>query len=344
MLAGAALIAALAQPAQAEKLRIASFSPDLSRDGPGLLLRDLGRDDAQIAAVMRVIGQIRPDILLLTGFDWDYDGLALTAFRQRLDQAGIAFPHVHTDRPNSGMPTGLDLDGDGRLGRAADRQGFGRFSGQAGMVVLSRHPLGPVVDHTAVLWRDMPGQIMPPTPPEVAAVQRLSSVNHWDVTVTVAGKPLHLLAMSASPPVFDGPDDRNGLRNHDELAFWLDRLPDAPFVLLGKLNLDPDDGDGRPQAMARMLEHVTDTRPQSEGGKAAGALGVNAAQKGDPALDTGDWPDEKPPANLRVDYVLPQKGLKVLGSGVFWPLDGEMAQTAITASTHRMVWVDLDWP
>ena len=343
-IAGAALSAALALSAEAAPLRIATFSPDLSRDGPGLLLRDLGRKDAQIDAVIRVITEARPDILLLTGFDWDHDGLALAAFRDRLAKAGSDYPHIFAARPNSGMPTGLDLDGDGRLGRAADRQGFGRFTGQAGMAILSRHPIGPVRDHSEALWRDLPGSLMPETPPEVAAVQRLSSVAHWDAALTVEGKPLHLLAMSASPPVFDGPEDRNGRRNHDELAFWLDHLPEGAFVLAGKLNLDPADGDGRPEALARIMDRVTDPLPRSEGGRLAGQDGINAAQKGDPALDTGDWPDDAPPGNLRVDYVLPAKGLRVLGSGVYWPATGEMAAVALTASTHRLVWVDLDWP
>jgi hypothetical protein len=64
------------------------------------------------------------------------------------------------------MATGLDLDGDGRLGGAADAQGFGEFTGQGGMAILSRHPIGPVTDHSAFLWRDLPGQIMPELPPE----------------------------------------------------------------------------------------------------------------------------------------------------------------------------------
>ena len=91
-LAGAALIAALGVAAQADPLRIATYSPDLSRDGPGLLLRDLTRTgkqaDPQIAAVVQVIAETRPDILLLTDFDWDYDGRALSAFADLLAGAG----------------------------------------------------------------------------------------------------------------------------------------------------------------------------------------------------------------------------------------------------------------
>lgn len=342
--AGAALLCAgLGLAAQAGPLRIATYDPDLSRDGPGLLLRDLGRKDEQIAAAIRVIAEVRPDILLLTGIDWDRKGLALTALRERLKQAGADYPHVFSALPNAGQPSGLDLDGNGRLGGAADRQGFGRFSGQGGMAILSRHPITAVTDYSAGLWRDLPGHIMPPASPEIAQAQRLSSVAHWDAEIAVAGRALHLLAMAASPPVFDGDEDRNGRRNHDELAFWLGHRPAAPYVLLGKLNLDPADGDGRDGALRAMLNHVTDPKPRSEGGKAAGVLGVNATHKGDPALDTGDWPDDRAPGNLRVDYVLPEKTLKVLDAGVFWPASGELAGIATSASAHRLVWVDLDW-
>ena len=57
-------------PVQAERLRIATYNSDLSRKGPGLLLRDILRgEDAQIHAVMRVISSISPDVLLLQDFD-----------------------------------------------------------------------------------------------------------------------------------------------------------------------------------------------------------------------------------------------------------------------------------
>lgn len=338
--------ALLALPAGAEPLRIATFSPDLSRKGPGLLLRDIeSGKDKQVAAVVQVIRAAGPDVILLTGFDWDHDMRALTAFAAALADAGADYPHLYAARPNSGLATGIDLDGDGRKGTGDDAQGFGMFMGEGGMALLSRHPVDLVEDHTDFLWRDLPGHIMPPLPADAVEVQRLSSTAHWHLTVTAHGQPLHLLAYAATPPVFDGPEDRNGRRNHDETVFWLDRLPDAPFVVLGDTNLDPQDSEGRHQAMEALFTRVQDPRPASEGGRLAPQDGANATHKGDPALDTAVWPAADGPGSLRVDYVLPSADLTVLDSGVFWPAPGDaMSDTVATASRHRLVWVDIDWP
>ena len=80
------------------------------------------------------------------------------------------------------------------------------------------------------------------------------------------------------------------------------------------------------------------------GGRAdAGAQGGrNLGQQGDPARDTADFDDEKGPGNLRADYALPTKGLRVLGAGVYWPApDAPGGAAARRASDHRLVWVDL---
>lgn len=131
-----------------------------------------------------------------------------------------------------------------------------------------------------------------------------------------------LLAWAATPPVF-GRDDRNARRNHDEAAFWLDHLPKGRFVLIGNTNLDSVDGEGRRQAMAALLTRVQDPRPASEGGRLAPQTGANAAQRGDPGLDTAEWGDGPGrPGNMRVDMVLPSPDLAVLDAGVFWPAPG----------------------
>jgi hypothetical protein len=234
------------------------------------------------------------------------------------------------------------------------------------MAILSRLPIdaGAVRDFSGLLWADLPGALLPevdgkPFPsPQALAAQRLSSVAHWDVPVLLGeGRRLHLLAFAAGPPVFDGPEDRNGKRNHDEVAFWslyLDGRLDAepppePVVVLGLANLDPADGEGLRDAITGLVAHprLQDPAPSSAGGvQAAGALGgVNAAQSGDPAFDTADWPDQDGPGNLRVSYVLPDAALGVLGAGVVWPgADDPLRRLidAVGAPRHRLVWIDLD--
>ena len=334
-----------------------------------MLLRDiLSGEDPQVAAAAQVIAHVGPDILLLTGFDFDAGGAALGAFADKIGTAGQDYPHLVALRPNTGRQSGIDLDGDGRLGEPEDMQSYGAFAGQWGMALLSRYPVDSdgILDFSAFLWDDLPGAILPDSMgAEIRAVQRLSTIGHWDVPVLLpGGRTVRLLAFHASPPVFDGPEDRNGRRNHDEAAFWLRYLdgslglpgPKGPFVLLGDANLDTADGDGRPGALDKLISHpaLQDPRPASAGGPedARREGGANRAHRGDSALDTANWRDDGAgPGNLRVDYVLPSRHWEVTGSGVFWPRQDDPLREMIgrdgnRASRHRLVWVDLRpaWP
>jgi hypothetical protein len=336
-----ALLIFLAVPAQSGALRVALFHTDLERKGPGLLLRDIAKgDDPQINAVMDVITAIQPDVLLLLDFDYDLNGQALSALRQGLAQHGADYPHQFARRPNTGLQSGIDLDGDGALGRAGDAQGFGHFSGQGGMALLSRFPImtDAAQDFSALLWRDLPNAQLPvtdagPFPSAAAqAIQRLSTTGHWVIPIDIGQRlPLHILAYHAGPPVFDGPENRNGLRNADETRFWMHYLdgsftapPAARFVLMGGANQSPQD-----PAMHALLQRpdLQDPRPRSPGSQ---------AQAGNP-FHTVFWPPPGPGAR-RVDYVLPSADWTITGAGVHRPL-GDKA--AATASRHRLVWVDL---
>jgi len=343
-------------PARAETLRVATYNTELSRAGPGLLLRDILKGDPQVKAVVAVIASARPDVIALQGIDYDLEGAALDALAGALARAGLDYPYRFAGPPNSGRRSGVDLDGDGRTDGPRDAQGYGRFTGQGGMAVLSRYPIavGEMRDFTPLPWADLPGATLPrlngqPFPSaEAQAVQRLSSVAHWDLPVDTPQGRLHLLAFHATAPVFDGPEDRNGLRNRDELRLWplyldgaLGGTPPGRFVLLGDANLDPADGAGRHEAIRALLAdpRLQDPHPQSPGARAA----ADSEHRGDPALDTVDWDG---PGNLRVDYVLPAAGLEVQAAGVLWPQTGRSdrgidAETVARASRHRLVWVDL---
>ncbi|OZA01660.1 MAG: endonuclease [Rhodobacterales bacterium 17-64-5] len=307
-------------------------------------------DDPQTEQDIAVILRLDADILLLTNVDFDAEGAGLAALSQRLAAKGLTYADVLALRPNTGIATGLDLNHDGALSGPRDAQAYGRFAGQGGMAILSRYPIdrGQIRDFTALLWRDLPDADLPPDmTPEAQAVQRLSTDGHYEVPVTYApDKTLRLLVWAATPPVFDGPEDRNGRRNADETALWLHLLdgtlpqtpPAPPFVLLGRANLDPADGDGKPQALRSLLAlpDLQDPAPRGSSGH------TDPGHKGDPAHDTAVL---KSGAGLRLDYILPSRDITVTGSGVLWLPDTDpFAATLAGASTHRPVWARLNLP
>jgi len=315
---------------------------------------------------------------------------AVDLFRERYLQVAqhgespIRYPYVFVAPVNTGVDSGHDLNNDGSVGGPDDAFGFGEFPGQYGMVVLSRYPIDAANVRTFqnFRWQDMPGALLPDDPetdepadwysPEELEALPLSSKSHWDVPVVTGGGTFHVLASHPTPPTFDGAEDRNGLRNHDEIRFWADYVgsrrdsayiyddaggagglrPGSRFVILGDQNADPHDGDSVPGAIDQLLDNprVRDPRPSSEGAVEAAAVqgGANAHHKGVAGLDTADFNDDAP-GNLRADYALPSKNLPVHGAGVFWPM-ADQAGSELTGmypfptSDHRLVWVDLWMP
>lgn len=362
---------ALALPAAAETLRVATFNTALSRNAAGQVVQEMRLGGTpQIRAVAEIIQRIRPDILLVNEIDHDPRGHAVALFAEALETGlrgaeGIAYPHRFTAPVNTGVLAPVDLDGDGRRTLPGDAFGFGRHPGHYGMAVLSRFPVAGARTFRTLRWQAMPGHRMPRghLAPEAEAVLRLSSKSHWDVSVEVGGTTLHILASHPTPPVFDGPEDMNGRRNADEIRFWTDYLDgrdwivddeggrgghgEGLFVILGDLNADPADGDGRREAIRALLGHprIADPLPRSAGGAAAPRP---EGRQGDAALATAAFGES--PGPLRVDYVLPDRRLAVVGAGVFWPAEGEPHRrlvgdgSRIVSSDHRLVWVDLRLP
>lgn len=363
-------------------VRFATFNVAMNRPAAGELLAELRAGTSrQGKAIAEVVQRVRPDVLLLCELDRDDAAEAARVFATRYlavsqnGQLGIDYEFSFVAPVNTGEPSGLDLDGDGRSDGPGDAFGYGTFPGQYGMVLLSRHPIlrDRVRTFRKLRWSTMPDALRPGDfyRDEAWAALRLSSKSHWDVPIGIGpvaeGRVVHVLCSHPTPPVFDGTEDRNGCRNHDEVRFWVDYLtPDragwivddagavgglpenVPFVLMGDLNCDPVDGDARREAMLALLGHarVQDPTPRSEGGaeQQQRQWGVNATHRGDPALDTGDFPDVQGegPGNLRLDYVLVARSLHVVTSGVFWPLPHEPAAAAAEASDHRLVYVDVE--
>ncbi|WP_122818159.1 endonuclease/exonuclease/phosphatase family protein [Nocardioides pantholopis] len=368
------------KPRPDQTVRFQTFNASLNRAAAGELVADLSTpDDPQAAAVAEIVQRTRPDVLLLNEFDYVADGAAVDLFRENyleVPQDGarpIRYRYSFVAPSNTGIPSGHDLDNNGTVGGGNDAYGFGEFPGQYGMVVLSRLPIDQrrVRTFQRFRWQDMPGNLLPTDwySPEAAADLRLSSKSHWDVPVRVGRRTVHFLVSHPTPPTFDGPEDRNGARNHDEIRFWADyvagaRYPyddrgrrgglrrGASFVIAGDQNADPLDGDSVDSAIDQLLDSpfVRDPLPASAGATEASALqgGANATHRGDPAYDTADFADTAP-GNLRVDYVLPSRDLRVRDAGVFWPVQADPLSRLtgvfpFPSSDHRAVWVDVRVP
>jgi hypothetical protein len=265
---------------------------------------------------------------------------ALTALSEALGGLDAPYPHRFAAPPNTGQPTGVDLDGDGRSYRARDAHGYGLFSGDGGMAILSRVPIGAVRDFSGLPWMALPENVAEPSHRPRRSRRSACTVAAWDVELLTPAGPLHILASHASPPVFDGPEDRNGLRNAMSCGSGRSTStagrPEGPpfaaerFVVMGTFNIDPNRGEGRREGLRALLDHALLQDPEPVRG-----MGETA---------TADWAEDGP-GRLRVDYILPSRTLSVTGSGILWPGEtsvlGVTGETVAAASDHRLIWVDL---
>jgi hypothetical protein len=371
-------------------VRFATFNASLNRFNAGDLATELSVPGSnQPDVIAEIIQRTRPEVLLINEFDYDAGDVALDGFQDNYlsvahgTAASILYPYRYTAPSNTGIFSGFDLDNSGGAGDFVpnDSFGFGFFPGQFGMAVYSMHPID--VDSIRTfqnfLWKDMPGALLPDDPafagpadwysPAELDVFRLSSKSHWDVPIQIDNRTVHFLVSHPTPPVFDGAEDRNGTRNHDEIRFWADYIQPSEsgyiyddngmtgglhgsdrFVIAGDQNSDPLDGDSIPGSIQQLLNSPkvnTKVTPSSEGAVEQDGQqgGANLTHLSDPANDTADFSDFAP-GNLRADYVLPSKQMKITDAGVFWPLstDPDFALVGtfpFPSSDHRLVWVDV---
>jgi 3-phytase len=379
------------------KVRIAQFNASVNRNSAGELISNLSTpDNTQAKTVAEIIQRVNPDIILINEFDYDPNNEAARLFRDNylaIGQNGadpVLYPYFYTAPSNTGIASGFDLDNNGSIvttpgapGYGNDAFGFGNFEGQFGMIIYSKYPIDTnrIRTFQNFLWKDMPGAQLPddPATPDIPAdwysqeelaVFRLSSKSHWDVPINVKGSRIHILASHPTPPVFDGPEDRNGTRNSDEIRFWSDYVtpragsyivddagrsgglfPGSSFVIMGDQNADPFDGDSTPPAISQLLNNPninTRITPISDGAvDAALRQGLaNNNHLGNPKFDTADFSDTTP-GNLRTDYVLPSRDLRILDARVFWPTEEDplfrlVGNFPFPSSDHRLVWIDVE--
>ncbi|WP_414527011.1 phytase [Nodularia chucula] len=378
-------------------VRFSQFNASLNRNADGELVSDLSTpNNPQAQTVAEIIQRNNPDVLLINEFDYFAENptASVELFLQNylaVSQNGatpVEYPYFFIAPSNTGIPSGFDLNNNGTVvttpgapGYGDDAFGFGNYPGQFGMLLLSKYPIDTANVRTFqnFLWQDMPDSLLstialpdsdtPWYSAEEQAVLRLSSKSHWDVPIQVNGEIIHVLASHPTPPVFDGTEDRNGKRNHDEIRLWSDYIspgkgdyiyddqgnlgglnPGSRFVIMGDQNADPFDGDSFDNAILQLLHNPginTNFIPSSLGGIQQSDLqgGANLNHKGNPAFDTADFADTTP-GNVRADYVLPSSDLQIQDSAVYWPLNTDpnfslVGTFPFPSSDHRLVWVDV---
>ncbi|MFC6835005.1 endonuclease/exonuclease/phosphatase family protein [Halomarina ordinaria] len=334
--------------------------------------------DEQAAAAARVVQEARPDVLALNevvnnvqkGERTDRTNARAFVEEYLTDPqapglSGIDYEYVYVPESNTGVHSGYDLDNNGETvddpGSQAygdDAFGFGLFPGQYALALVSRYPIeeSAVRSFREFRWTDMPDNFAVRDDDESdfylndeeAEVFRLSSKTHVDVPVDVGGRTVHSLLAHPTPPGFDGPENFNGRRCHDEVRLFADYVAgaeylydddgvqggladDASYVLMGDMNASPGQKETYDAATKFLLDNddfEARRLPTSPGG----------ARRGNPQA-TFDSVDQ-------IDYVLPSPDLGLRGSKVVWPATDcakrGLGAAVATASDHRLVWADVD--
>ncbi|MEO2265876.1 endonuclease/exonuclease/phosphatase family protein [Pseudoalteromonas sp. YIC-656] len=324
----------------------------------------------QIHNIATIIQQVRPDVILLNEFDYTENWRENVALFQRNylgvahgDLQPIEYTYSYSAPVNTGVPSEFDFDGDGKkTAKAGDAYGFGFYPGQYGMVLLSRYKIdeASVRSFMHLKWHTQQGSKMPMLDGQPFYDQqtwqaaRLSSKSFWDIPIDVNGNKVHVLASHPTPPVFDGPEDRNGLRNFAEIKLLADYISaqspayviddkgqqggieqNSRFIIVGDLNAAPQGEKARPEAINQVLHHEAVNASLIPASKGAAHSEDTSYAK----YYTASW-------RARADYVLPSKaGLLPVAGGVYWPHDNEAGYQLVSdrklSSDHRLVWMDL---
>lgn len=197
-------------------------------------------DHNTVLKAAAIIKLIRPDILVLNEIDHDYNNLAkgydwnaklLVSNYLNTGSDALDYPYSYAAPNNTGISSGIDLNGNGTAvtaegasGYGDDCYGYGDYRGQYSMAILSKYPISTaqVRSFQKMLWKDLPNNSMPTqghwTNEQIQTNFRLSSKSHWDVPVVINGKTLHMLLSHPTPPAFDSaPIYHNRRRNYDEI-------------------------------------------------------------------------------------------------------------------------------
>jgi len=323
----------------------------------------LDPNDEKARAAASIIRAHAPDILSIDEIQYDYPdtpdpGLPGTGLNARRFAdtflADLGYRYDWMTPGNAGVRSGFEAP--------YETIGFARFPGEYGTALLSRFPIraAEAVSFRRFLWRDLPENRLadlneslrargkPPVPDGFPLFDKDVS----DVPVEIDGRMIHVIVAHTAPPVYER---HNVARNADHLRF-LDTFvagrplpgirpldPEAPFVLIGDLNCDPEDGEGDAEAIRRLIENPRILAFFPEG---SGSRGANPRRN--TFLAGGGVPN--PPLDfnvlqLQLDYILPSKHFANPRGLVHWPdvrSQKDALMVARRASDHFFLMVEVE--
>ncbi|MCH7661677.1 MAG: endonuclease/exonuclease/phosphatase family protein [Euryarchaeota archaeon] len=334
-------------------------------------------NDEQLRAAAEVVQTVpEPDVLLVCELDNNFQQGKNTRIHngeafldnylrepQRDDLSGVDFEYFYAPESNTGVPSGMDYYKSGEVtlepgtdAYANDCYGYGEYPGQYAMGIYSKYPIDPEGIRTfrKFRWKNVPNDKMPLSREFDIYLTgaerkrfRLSSKTHADVPIRIGDRTVHAVIAHPTPPVFDGPENLNGRRCHDENKLIGDLIrgeeylydddgargglpTDEAFVLMGDMNAEPGEEENFDAATTHLLENPrinAENMPTSEGGREEGNEFI-----------TSDF-------GKQVDYVLPSMEFDVLDSAVVWPSEGTdrpaFLETVLQGSDHFMIWSEL---
>ncbi|BDX06571.1 endonuclease/exonuclease/phosphatase family protein [Planctobacterium marinum] len=366
-----------------KSLRIATFNIglDQARQKGELKYKLENGGYAAAKKSAEIIQRINPDVLLINEIDGNDNGETLAQYLEKYlgksqsDQPPLEYPYIYQPDCNTGVSSGVNFRG---LENSIDNYGFGHYPGQYCMALLSRYPIldNDIHSFQNLLWKSMPDALLPKLngknwySADGLNNFRLSSKNHVDVPILVNGKKVNLLISHPTPPVFDGDEDSNGKRNHDEIKFWQHYIngnsawmrddngkkvnglgPDSRFVILGDLNASTVEGDVTEHNGIRAITSLLHDPLMAEGFSELQKSHLIPKRNGNITESDENQYSQYHTAHwgMRADYVLPSRfGMKTLTSGVYWPDQSSPQSYLVTGSSntpsssdHRLVWLDL---
>ncbi len=262
----------------------------------------------QALAAARIIKKFAPDVLSVN--EMEADPAAPRAFIENFLQKGedpVDYPFYYAGETNSGEPAGFQPP--------FDYKGFGLFRGQYGIVCLSkfRIDIDGVKNYRGVPWISMPLGYCAEADPPCPGSFPLWSTAFLDIPIEIVpvetgppaagGATVHFILLHPTVPLRNYMNLR---RNADQLRFLkryiggqgLPGVPtlsaDTPFVIMGDLNTDPDEGVGTCEVIKELLENPDIIKP--------GAGRKTFLEEGG-----ADWPgaDRRGLLTARLDYILP---------------------------------------